>query len=127
MMSDVLNIVGNAMSELGIEYDIGEYSKNPIVYPYFVGEFTATEPVNEDGLHESSFILTGFHRGTWLELIEAQEKIENHFSWMSSTPSITADGSAVVVMYAGSRIVPTGDAELKRVQINLQAKEWRVK
>lgn len=127
MMSDVLNIVGNAMSEMGIEYDIGEYSKSPIVYPYFVGEFTAPEPVTEDGLHDGSFILTGFHRGSWFELIEAQEKIEKHFSWMSSTPIISNDGSAVVVMYAGSRIVPTGDAELKRVQINLQVKEWRVK
>lgn len=127
MMSDVLNIVGKAMSELGIEYDIGEYSKTPIVYPYFVGEYTASEPVTEDGLHESSFILTGFHRGSWMELIEAQEKIEHRFSWMSSTPSIANDGSSVVVMHAGSRIVPTGDAELKRIQINLQVKEWRVK
>ena len=127
MMSDVLNIVDKAMSELGIEYDIGEYSKTPIVYPYFVSEFTASEPVTEDGLHEGTLTLDGFHRGSWLELIEAQEKIVNHFSWMSSTPSIVNDGSAVVVMYAGSRIVPTGDAELKRVQINLQVKEWRVK
>ena len=127
MMSDVLGIISKAMSDLGIEYDIGEYSKTPIVYPYFVGEFTTSEPTTEDGLHEGTFILNGFHRGSWLKLIEAQEKIENRFCWTASTPSIVDDGSAVVVFYVGSQIVPTGDMELKRIQINLQFKEWRVK
>lgn len=127
MTAQALTVISDAMNELGVEYDIGAYGKTPIVYPYFVGTYTDSEPTTEDGLHEGVVTLDGFHRGSWLELIEAQETIENHFCWMSSTPIIAADGSAVVVLYAGSQIVPTGDAELKRVRINLQVKEWRVK
>ena len=36
------------------------------------------------------------------------------------------DGSAVAIFYATSLVVPTGDAELKRIQINLDVKEWSV-
>lgn len=36
------------------------------------------------------------------------------------------DGSAVAIFYAGSIIVPTGDGELKSIQINLHIKEWKV-
>ena len=55
---------------------------------------------------------------------EAKEKIEKHFS--HGKVGITSSGSAVAIFYAHSLIVPTGDAELKSIQINLSIKEWKV-
>ena len=108
------------------EYGFAEYAGDPVVYPYFVGEYTETESTTEDGLQETTFLLTGFSRGTWLELEEAKEKIENYFNQVSGHTVISDSGSGVAIFYAHSLIVPTGDAELKRIQINLSVKEWKV-
>jgi hypothetical protein len=129
MTQEVLNIIRNAMKALGLEYGFVEYKGNVsgiIVYPYFVGEYIETETATEDGLCESTFIITGFSRGDWLELQEAKEKIENHFNRTSGKVGITSSGSAVAIFYTHSLIVPTGDAELKSIQINLSIKEWKV-
>ena len=126
MSIQVLKIVSSAMTELGIEYGFVSYSGNPIVYPYAVGEYQETEPVTEDGLIEGTFTLTLFHRGEWLGLERAKEKIERYFNQVSGKTVITDNGSGVAIFYAGSMIVPTGDAELKRLQINLSINEWKV-
>ena len=126
MSKEVRRIINDAMTSLGLEYNFMEYAGNPVVYPYFVGEVTETEGVTEDGLQESTFLLTGFSRGTWLELEEAREKIENYFNSVSGLTVITDSGSGVAIFYAHSLVVPTGDAELKKVQINLSIKEWKV-
>ena len=126
MSMQVLKLVSGGMEAMGLEYGFGTYAGNPIVYPYFVGDYTESEPTTEDGLQESTVMLTGFHRGTWLELEEAKEKIENYYNQVSGKTVITDNGSGVAIFYAGSLIVPTGDAELKSIQINLHVKEWRV-
>lgn len=126
MTKAALKIIKDAMKELGLEYGFGEYSAKPVVYPYFVGEYTETEPFTEDGLQESTFLLTGYSRGSWLALEDAKERIENYFNRVSGKTVITESGSGVAVFYANSLIAPTADAELKRIQINLTIKEWRV-
>lgn len=129
MSKEVLNIIDNAMKSLGLEYGFGEYAGNSngeIIYPYWVGEYTETEPYTEDGLQEMTFMLTGFSRGSWLDLENDKEKIESYFNRVSGRVGITGSGSAVAVFYAGALSVPTGDAELKSEQINLSIKEWKV-
>jgi hypothetical protein len=126
MSKQVLKMVSDSMKDMGIEYGFGTYAKNPVVYPYFVGEYTEREAMTEDGLQESTFLLTGFHRGTWSELEDTKERIENYFNQVSGKTVITDNGSAVAVFYGNSLIVPTGDAELKSIQVNLNIKEWKV-
>lgn len=126
MSKNLLKVVSDGMTELGLEYEFGEYTKEPIVYPYFVGEYTETEPMTEDGLQETTFMLSGFSRGTWLTLENAKAKIENYFSKVYGKTVMVDDGSAVAVFYGNALIVPTGDEELKKIQINLQCKEWKV-
>lgn len=129
MSKVVLNIIDNAMKSLDLEYGFGEYAgnnKGEIVYPYWVGSYTEAEPYTEDGLQESTFMLTGFSRGSWLDLENGKEKIETHFNRVSGKVGIASNGSAVAIFYAGALIVPTGDAELKSIQINLSIKEWKV-
>lgn len=129
MSKEVLNIIDNSMKSLGLEYGFGEYGGNSngkIVYPYWVGSYTETEPYTEDGLQESTVMITGFSRGSWLDLENGKEKIEKHFNRVSGKVGITSSGNAVAIFYAGALIVPTGDAELKSIQINLSIKEWKV-
>ena len=83
--------------------------------------------MSEDGLQEATFILTGFTRGKWLDLEAAKEKIENYFDKISGKMVIAEDGSVVAIFYGNSLVVPTGEAELKRIDINLSVKEWKVK
>ena len=126
MSKQVLKVISSGMKDMGLEYGFGTYEKKPVVYPYFVGEYTENEAITEDGLQDSKFLLTGFHRGTWLELEDAKERIENYFNQVSGKTVITDNGSAVAVFYGNTMIVPTGDAELKSIQVNLIIKEWKV-
>jgi hypothetical protein len=124
MTKAALKIISDAMQEMNLAYALGRF--NGKADPYFVGEYQETESFTEDGLQESTFLLTGFSRGSWLTLEEAKERIEIFFNRVGGKTVIADNGSAVAVFYAHSLIVPTNDAELKRIQINLNIKEWKV-
>lgn len=125
MTKKALKIIKDAMAELQLNYKFMEWKGEP-KYPYFTGEYQETEPTTEDGLQEATFILNGFSRTTWEALEDAKESIQNYFNKVSGKTVMADDGSAVAVFYLNSMVVPTGDAELKRIQINLEIKEWSV-
>jgi hypothetical protein len=127
MSRNVLKTINNAMDALGLEYGFMRFNKKPVVYPYWVGEYQENPPTSESGYSTSSFLLSGFHRGEWGDLETQKERIENYFNKVSGKTVMAEDGSAVAIFYANSLIVPTGDAELKRIQINLDVHEWSVK
>lgn len=120
-MKKVLAFINNKLTDAGINYALGEWKKK-VVYPYFTGEYTHTPPMNEDGQEEATLSLNGFTRGEYMELEEARAVIEAAFTYCTG---ILDDGSAVSVEYSGSLIVPTGDAELKRIEITLSIRKWR--
>jgi hypothetical protein len=125
MSKEGLKIIKDAMNALGINYSFMEWNGKP-AYPYFVGEYQESPSLNEDGLQESTFLLTGFSRESWLALEDAKERIETYFSKVGGRTVIAESGSAVAVFYSNSLVIPTGDAELKKIQINLIVKEWKV-
>lgn len=127
MSKNVLKVISDGMDAMKLEYDFVRFRKDPIPETYFVGEYTETEPLNEDGMQETTFLLTGFSRAeSWLVLEDAREQIERYFGKVSGKTVIAEDGSVVAVFYADTQIIPTGDAELKSIQINLNVKEWSV-
>lgn len=126
MTRNALKIINKAMDVLGLEYGLGRYDKKPVVYPYWVGEYQENPPTTESGHSTSSFMLTGFHRGEWAKLEQQKESIENYFNKASGKVVMAEDGSAVAIFYSNSLIVPTMDADLKRMQINLDVHEWSV-
>lgn len=67
MSKAVLNAVKQGMAAIGMNYEYQEWTDDP-VYPYFTGEYQEFEPLNEDGMQETSFILTGFTRGSYSDL-----------------------------------------------------------
>lgn len=130
-----LKVISDAMYALGLNYGFAEYRVKrgeEVTYPYFVGEYEEYEPLNEDGMQETAFMLTGFARaeeggkGPWLELEQAKTKIKKYFPQDVGKTVIAEDGTAVAVFYSNSLIIPTGDEELKKIQINLDIKEWSV-
>lgn len=63
MTKEILKIISDSMESLGLNYEFMEWTSE-IRYPYFVGEYGETQQSTEDGLQESSFILTGYTSGT---------------------------------------------------------------
>ena len=120
---DALIFIADQMAALDIPYEFGEWTSD-VKYPYFVGEITDEPTDTEDGAESSSVILTGFHKGEYITLEEIKEKIKKHFHPVCGLRSPT-DSGAIVVFYGGARYIPTGEADLKRIEITLNIKEWK--
>lgn len=118
----ILKVMAEELSAI-IPYEYIEWTA-PISYPYWVGEISEVATDAEDGGKESTFILTGTTKGTWLELEEARATIESHFHPICGLYRPTDNGQ-VAIFYSNAFPVPTGEADLKRIQINIQIKEWR--
>lgn len=122
----MLKIISDAMDALGINYDFKRWHGKPPDM-YFTGEYQEVESPNEDGMQETQFILNGFARGedAIAELERAKNKIKKYFPQVSGRMATTDSGSRVAIFYASAfENLPTGDAELERIQINLKVKEW---
>lgn len=124
MTAKGLKFIADKLKEIGVPYCFEEWTRE-ISYPYFIGEYTESEPLNEDGQSESSFILTGTTNESWFSLEQEKDKIRKAFPDVGIT-EILPGNIAIAVMYAGAMPVPTGTENLKRIQINLKIKEWRV-
>ena len=123
MSISALKFISEKLERLKIPYAFEEWTANEVPDPYFVGEYNEVESTEreENGYQETTFILTGTRR-KWLGLEQAKEIIENNITETAILPN----GNGIAVFYSNSFPVPTGDAELKRIQINLTIKEWRV-
>jgi hypothetical protein len=123
MSISALKFISEKLERLKIPYAFEEWTANEVPDPYFVGEYNEVESTEreENGYQETTFILTGTGR-KWLGLEQAKEIIENNIT----ETAILSNGNGIAVFYSNSFPVPTGDAELKRIQINLTIKEWRV-
>lgn len=119
----MLGFVAAELEKLGVPYEFMRWTSQ-LQYPYFVGEYSETITATEDGRKESTLILTGFTRGSWLELEQIRAKIENHFPAAGGLRGQT-DNGAVVVFYGNSFPVDTGEADLKKIQINLDIRTWK--
>ena len=130
MSKAVLKTIKDSMKEIGINYQFKKWKGHP-EYPYFVGSYQEVPNPLEDGMQETSFILTGFARSDGnvdgvLQLEEVKETIKNYFN--TGKVVTTDSGSVVAIFYANTfGDLPTGDAELEKIEINLTIKEWSVK
>lgn len=120
----VLKIMNEELASIGVPYEFMRWT-GPVTSAYFVGEYIEVPSAAEDGSEETSFILTGTTQGSWLELEQHKEKIKGRFPAAGGRRFSTAIGSAAI-FYENSFPVPTGEADLKRIQINLRVKEWRM-
>lgn len=126
-MEEVLSYLNNELEKAGIPYEFLEWTQK-VTYPYFVGEYNETEPTVESGEQEKTFILTGFSRGkdARLTLEEMRAKIEKTFPALEGKIATLSSSSVVAIFYANAFFIPTGEAELYKIQINLTVKLWKV-
>ena len=122
MTPAALKFINEALFEAGIPYAFETWNE-ALVYPYFVGEYTESEPEEEDGIQEATFMITGTSNTTWLSLEEAKEKIKKE---ICNRTAILPNGNGIAIYFAGSSRIPTGNETMKRIQINLTIKELEV-
>lgn len=120
----ILKIIHEELTRIGVPYEFMRWTSK-VSYPYFVGEISETEPMTGDGLQEHTLLLDGFTRGNYIDLETIKETIKKHFHPIYGLRRQTDDGYAVL-FYAGAFYVPTGEADLKRIQVTLKIKEWKV-
>lgn len=120
---DKLKFIKKQLNEIGIPYEFGEWD-SVVKYPYYVGEISEEPTITEDGAEQSTLILNGFSRGKYIDLETDKAKIKKHFHPIHGLRGRTDSGS-IAVFYGGAFYVPTNEADLKRIQINLIIKEWK--
>ena len=123
MIGTILGIVSKEMQNIDVPYEYMRWTSN-VQYPYWIGEYSETTTDTEDGYNEYTLMVTGTTKGTWLELEEQRAKIKDHFPQIGGLRIATEKG-VVVIFYENSFPVDTGEAELKRIQINLHIKSWK--
>jgi len=118
-----LQYVSDLMESIGVPYAFGEWKEKP-PDRYWVGSFIEPESLtrDENGHQETSFILRGYARGGWMQLMQDKDLIEKH----ASQTAILPDGTGIAVSYEGGDVVPTADSEIKSMKINLEIQEWKV-
>ena len=120
---EVLQFINEQMTAISIPYEFGEW-QSPVKYPYYVGEITEEPTTTEDGLEEFTLLVTGFHRGDYIDLEKDKAKIKKHFDPIYGLRGEIGN-SAIVVFYEGAFYIPSGEASLKKIQMNLKIKVWK--
>ena len=121
---DILKFINEQMDIIAVPYEFGEWT-SAVTYPYFVGEMPSPEEMlTEDGAETAELLVTGFHRGDSITLVEYKEKIKKHFHPVHGLRAQIGSG-AIAVFYEGAFYIPTNEAGLKRIQISLRIKSWK--
>ena len=123
-MKSILGIVKTELENINVPYEFMRWTKSTNPDRYWIGEYSETPTDTEDGYEESTLLLTGTTKGSWLSLEDDKAKIKDHFPSVYGLRKATDDG-AVVIFYENAFPVDTGEADLKRIQINLKIKKWR--
>lgn len=119
-MTDILSFIESKMQENEIPYEFGEWT-DTVTYPYSVGTFQETEHRFEDGYSGGTFTLDAWSRGSKLSLTELSDKVKSVFDDLFEV----VDDHTFYISYGGVLTVPTGEADLFRVQITLYTKDWK--
>ena len=120
---DKLKFINNEMDAIAVPYQFGGWS-GKTVYPYGVGEITEEATLTEDGAEESTLMLTFWNRGSLIALENIKTTIKKHFHPIYGLRSDT-DSGAIAVFFDTAFLVPSGEADIFKMQINLKIKEWK--
>lgn len=122
MTTEGLNYISSILKPL-INYHFLYYKTDKVEYPYWVGEYLESEYSAETNYQETTFILTGVTRGSYLELEKQKEIIKKA---LKDKRAILPSGTGIAVHYDYSIPIRVDDIELQKIQINLTIQEWEV-
>ena len=118
-MKNILKILYDELTKMDIPYTFDGWYKE-VELPQFIGEISETPTLDEDGLSEYTFILTGYAVKNEVDyLFEVAERLKQRY-----TPSKTVNG--VVIMYNNMIPIDSNTDDLKQIQITLKIKKWSV-
>ncbi|MGO5081147.1 hypothetical protein ACTQ3L_03940 [Oscillospiraceae bacterium LCP25S3_E4] len=121
-MINALTAFNILINELKINYHYGCNNDAKITYPYWVGEALYTSQTYEDKSENITIKLVGISRGSYTELLREYDRIKNYFK---HTRKLHFDSGVAVFNLAGTTpYIPTGDADLKRTEINIDGTLW---
>lgn len=120
-MIEVLKAFKGEIEKLGIEAEFFEWTQE-VAYPYWVCDYLETPNGTEDNLELPTIILSGFSRSTALELEKEKQAVKDHFKL--GVVTLTSKGTAIAIFYSKGGFVPTGDKDLKRIDIEFEIKKW---
>ena len=116
----VLEFIKEQMENLEVPYRFWEWVGNP-PQTYFVGEYTGTDAMSESGEIQGEFVLSGFSRSGYADLLTYNDKIYKRFR---NGERIYRNGKSAVVCYSHSLTVPSDLEGVKRLEIYLNTHEW---
>lgn len=122
MTIEGLNSISSILKPL-VNYHFLYYKTDKVEYPYWVGEYLESEYSAETNYQETTFILTGVTRGSYLELEKQKEIIKKA---LKDKRAILPSGTGIAVHYDYSMPIRVDDIELQKIQINLTIQEWEV-
>lgn len=122
MTIEALSYVNGLLESIDLPYEFLEWTRD-IPSTFFVGEYTEVESLNEDGLEESTFILTGTTTEKFIVLETWKNAIKELFNY--GLTAIMDSGSGIAINYSDSFPIPSVDEGVRRIQINIIIKEWR--
>lgn len=122
MTLEGLNFISSILKPL-INYHFLYYKTDKVEYPYWVGEYLESEYSAETNYQETTFILTGVTRGSYLELEKQKEIIKKA---LKDKRAILPSGAGIAVYFDYSMPIRVDDIELQKIQINLTIQEWEV-
>lgn len=123
MTIETLQYINDCMEFLSIPYEFMQWTKD-LSFPYFIGEYTEVEPLDESGKEQGTLMLTGTTNTNYLSLESIKEKLKEYFPYYGRT-AILDSASGIAVSFSTAFPVPTGEQGLFRIQINLNIQEWR--
>lgn len=119
-MKKVLNTLKNEAKLMNLPYEFDNW-RSELKIPYFVGEISEVQTLDEDGKREFDFILTGEDVETYSRLLDYCESIRKRYEYGHS---IVVDGGVVKIIYNNTIFVPVEDENVKRIQINITVYLW---
>lgn len=122
MTPEGLKFISKTLKPL-VNYHFLYYKTDKVEYPYWVGEYLENEYSAETNYQETTFILTGVTRGSYLELEKQKEIIKKA---LKDKRAILPSGTGIAVHYDYSMPIRVDDIELQKIQVNLTIQEWEV-
>lgn len=118
MEKELLKVINEELRKI-VKYEYGEYT-GPLQYPYAVGEYNDSGFSFENNYTNGEMIITVFHKGKEIDLINIKEEIKKVFSDFRKE----TDNGTVFVSYRNKLFVRSGEQDLKKMEIYLETKYW---
>lgn len=124
-MKEIMKIIKNRLNEYKINYSYGR-KRGKANYPYFIGEIHETGTMDENGISEYEFLLTGFDRSEdEMQLIGEAEKIKQVFPPVGGYTVSTMDGGICIWYDSMISDIPDIDTEINKIQVTLKVWRWK--